>query len=154
MNIHQIQSPLTKFLKVIVFKDYETIVYLLKGNWREEIYMTDPDGNNRVDLLTLDKEQEYLNNTIESYVLPEYSCRLNQITPELEKILPKNITVTNQPKALIKNKSSLDIKNNGFNPKNHIPPKYDIYGYLRPFEKRKEDMAILEEKDNTFAVLI
>ena len=73
-----------------VFKDYETIAYLLKGNWTKEIYMTDPDGNNRIDLLILDKNQEYLNNSIESYVLPEYTCQLNQITPELEKILPKN----------------------------------------------------------------
>jgi len=73
-----------------VFKDYETIVYLIKGNWTKEIYITDPNGNNRIDLLTLDKNQNYLNNTIESYVLPEYSCQLNQITPELEKILPKN----------------------------------------------------------------
>ena len=73
-----------------VFKAYETIVYLIKGNWTKEIYITDPNGNNRIDLLTLDKNQNYLNNTIESYVLPEYSCQLNQITPELEKILPKN----------------------------------------------------------------
>ena len=51
-----------------VFKDYETIAYLLK----------------------LDDTQEYIKNTIESYVLPEFSCKLNQITPELEKILPKN----------------------------------------------------------------
>ena len=73
-----------------VFKDYETIVYLLKGNWTKEIYMTDPDENNRVDLLKLDNEQEYINNNIDSYVLPDFSCRLNQLTPELEKILPKN----------------------------------------------------------------
>ena len=73
-----------------VFKDYETIAYLLKGNWTKEIYMTDPEGNNREDLLILDNSQEYINNTIESYVLPEYTCRLNQMTPELEKILPKN----------------------------------------------------------------
>ena len=59
-------------------------------NWTKEIYITDPNGNNRIDLLTLDKNQNYLNNTIESYALPEYSCQLNQITPELEKILPKN----------------------------------------------------------------
>ena len=32
---------------------------------------------------------------------------------------------------------------NGFNPMNHIPPKYDIYGYLKPLEKRYEDMSIL-----------
>ena len=73
-----------------VFKDYETIVYLLRGNWTKEIYMTDPDENNRVDLLKLDNEQEYINNNIDSYVLPDFSCRLNQLTPELEKILPKN----------------------------------------------------------------
>ena len=73
-----------------VFKDYETVVYLLKGNWKKEIYMTDPEGENRVDLLILDENQEYLKNNIDEYVLPEYSCRLNQMTPELEKILPKN----------------------------------------------------------------
>ena len=73
-----------------VFKDYETIVYLLKGNWQKEIYMTDPEGNYRVDLLKLDENQEYLKNTNESYAIPEFSCMLNQLTPELEKILPKN----------------------------------------------------------------
>ena len=71
----------------VVFKDYETIVYLLKGNWKKEIYMTDPEGNNREDLLILDENQEYLKNTINEYVIPEFSCRLNQLTPELEKIL-------------------------------------------------------------------
>ena len=74
----------------MVFKDYETVVYLLKGNWKKEIYMTDPEGNNRVDILILDESQEYLKNTIDEYVVPEFSCRLNQITPNLEKILPKN----------------------------------------------------------------
>ena len=73
-----------------VFKDYETIVYLLKGNWKKEIYMTDSEGNNRVDLLKLDEDQEYIKNTAESYVIPQFSCKLNQLTPELEKILPKN----------------------------------------------------------------
>ena len=73
-----------------VFKDYETVVYLLKGNWKKEIYMTDPEGQNREDLLILDENQEYLKNSIDEYVLPEFTCGLNQITPELEKILPKN----------------------------------------------------------------
>ena len=73
-----------------VFKDYETIVYLLKGNWKKEIYMTDPEGNNRIDLLLLDESQEYLKNTTDSYAIPEFTCSLNQITPELEKLLPKN----------------------------------------------------------------
>ena len=91
-----------------VFKDYETIAYLLKGNWTKEIYMTDPDGNNRVDLLTLDKNQEYLNNTIESYILPEYTCRLNQITPELEKILPKNDSRFRMDMRLLEEKVETD----------------------------------------------
>ena len=34
---------------------------------------------------------------------------------------------------------------NGFNPMNHIPPKYDIYGYLKPLEKRYQDMSILNK---------
>ena len=88
-----------------VFKDYETIVYLLKGNWKKEIYITDPEGNNRIDLLKLDEEQEYLKNTMESYVIPEYSCRLNQITPELEKILPKNDSRFRQDIRLLEEKS-------------------------------------------------
>ena len=70
-----------------VFKDYETVVYLLKGNWRKEIYITGPEGNNRVDLLTLDEGQQYLKNKNEEYVIPEYSCRLNKIIPNLEKII-------------------------------------------------------------------
>ena len=69
-----------------------------------------------------------------------------------ELILPKNIKISNNqiehPKKLIKSNSTINFKNSGFNPKNHIPPKYDIYGYLKPFEKRKEDMAILEQKHN------
>ena len=72
----------------------------------------------------------------------------NNLNQKEDKLLSKNITILNKPKTLAPSKSSLDIKNNGFNPKNHIPPKYDIYGYLKPYEKRREDMAILEEKQN------
>ena len=36
---------------------------------------------------------------------------------------------------------------NGFNPMTHVPPKYDIYGYLKPIHKRREDMSILANKD-------
>ena len=91
-----------------VFKDYETVVYLLKGNWRKGIYMTDPEGNNRVDLLTLDEGQKYLKNTIEEYVIPEYSCRLNQITPNLEKILPKNDSRFRMDMRLLEQKVETD----------------------------------------------
>ena len=53
---------------------------------------------------------------------------------------------SNQNKEIYKN----DINNNtinGFNPMTHVPPKYDIYGYLKPVEKRREDMSILTNKD-------
>ena len=65
-----------------------------------------------------------------------------------ENLLSKNISIVNQPKKLIKSNSTINFQNKGFNPKNHIPPKYDIYGYLKPYEKRKEDMAILEQRQN------
>ena len=92
----------------MVFKDYETVVYLLKGNWKKEIYMTDPEGNNRIDLLTLDENQEYLKNTVDEYVIPEYSCALNQITPELEKILPKNDSRYRMDMRLLEEKVETD----------------------------------------------
>ena len=69
-----------------------------------------------------------------------------------EPIIPKNLKIIspqiNPSKTLSQSKSALNIKSVGFNPKNHIPPKYDIYGYLKPLEKRIEDMAVLENKQN------
>ena len=91
-----------------VFKDYETVVYLLKGNWKKNIYMTDPEGENRVDLLILDENQSYLKNTIDEYVLPEFSCGLNQLTPELEKILPKNDSRFRMDMRLLEEKTETD----------------------------------------------
>ena len=91
-----------------IFKDYETIVYLLRGNWQKEIYMTDPEGNNRVDLLKLDENQEYIKNNVDSYCIPQYSCRLNQMTPELEKILPKNDSRFRMDIRLLEEKTETD----------------------------------------------
>ena len=68
----------------------DKIIYLLGGNWKNEIYMTDPDGNNKQDLLILDQKLEYLNNTSECYHLPEFTCDLNNLTEELENSLPLN----------------------------------------------------------------
>ena len=69
-----------------------------------------------------------------------------------DKLLSKNISILNPqlnpPKILSQSKSTLNIKNNGFNPMNHIPPKYDIYGYLRPYEKRIEDLSVLKNRKN------
>ena len=52
--------------------------------------MTDPDGNDKKDLLVLDQKLNYLNNTSECYYLPEFTCDLNNMTEELEKSLPLN----------------------------------------------------------------
>ena len=87
-----------------VFKDYDTVVYLLKGNWTKEIYMTNPDGENRENLLVLDETQEYLKNNLENYVIPEHTCGLNQLTPELEKFLPKNDSRFRQDMRLLEQK--------------------------------------------------
>ena len=70
--------------------------------------MTDPEGENKIDLLTLDENQEYLKNNVDEYVLPEYSCRLNQITPELEKILPKNDSRFRMDMRLLEEKTETD----------------------------------------------
>ena len=87
-----------------VFKDYDTVVYLLKGNWTKEIYVTDPNGENRNDLLILDQNQNYLKNNFDNYVIPEYTCGLNQLTPELEKFLPKNDSRFRQDIRLLEQK--------------------------------------------------
>ena len=72
----------------------------------------------------------------------------NNLLKNKSSVLPKNITISSPQKKLSQSKSTLDINNNGFNPNNHIPPKYDIYGYLKSYEKRKADMAILQNKQN------
>ena len=87
-----------------VFKDYDTVVYLLKGNWTKEIYATNPNGENRQDLLILDENQDYLKNNLEDYVIPEFACGLNQLTPELENFLPKNDSRFRQDIRLLEQK--------------------------------------------------
>ena len=55
--------------------------------------------------------------------------------------------IPSRKKSLGQSQSAINVTR-GFNPMNHIPPKYDIYGYLKPLEKRREDISILENKDN------
>ena len=112
-----------------VFKDYETVVYLLKGNWTKEIYVTDPDGENRHDLLILDEKQEYINNNFEDYVLPEYSCMLNQITPELEKFLPPNDSRFRQDIRLLEQKIETD----------------EAQSYKSRYEKKQKEKLLVED---------
>ena len=69
------------------------------------------------------------------------SSNINKLNSTLnqEKTLPNNQEI--QPTSHFCNTI------NGFNPMNHVPPKYDKYGFLIPLEKRKEDMSILLNKD-------
>ena len=66
------------------------IKYLIGGNWQEEIYITDPDGNNKQILLSLNKNSTYLTNSMEKYTLPHYSCNLNYYNDTLKNSLPRN----------------------------------------------------------------
>jgi hypothetical protein len=81
-------DSLGQFEGTIYNKD--KIIYLLNGNWKNNIYMTDPDGNNKKILLQLDESLSYLKNTSECYYLPEFTCDLNNLTEELKNTLPLN----------------------------------------------------------------
>ena len=72
------------------YSEDNEVKYLIGGNWQEEIYITDPDGNNKQVLLFLNKNSTYLQNSMEKYTLPFYSCNLNYMTEELKNSLPKN----------------------------------------------------------------
>lgn len=73
-----------------VLDEEEEVVYLLKGNWMEEIYITDQDGENKEILLSINKNQDYLKNDNENYTIPEFSCNLNNCDDKLKEKLPLN----------------------------------------------------------------
>ena len=70
----------------------DKIVYLIKGNWTNTIYLVDNENKeNKIELLKLDKNQEYLKNgNDDNYSLPEFCYNLNYIDNNLEQNLPKN----------------------------------------------------------------
>ena len=112
-----------------VFKDYDTVVYLLKGNWTKEIYVTNPEGENRQNLLVLDENQDYLKNNLENYVLPEHTCGLNQLTPDLEKFLPKNDSRFRQDIRLLEQKTETD----------------EAQSYKSRYEKKQNEKLLKED---------
>ena len=73
-----------------VFSDEDNIFYLIGGNWQEEIYITNKDGNDKQVLLSLNKNNDYLKNSLECYKMPFFSCNLNNLHENLENNLPKN----------------------------------------------------------------
>ena len=70
----------------------DKIVYLIKGNWTDSIYLIDNDNkDNKIELLKLDKNQQYLKNTDDTeYCLPTFCYNLNYMDKNLEESLPKN----------------------------------------------------------------
>ena len=81
------KKPLGSFEGKIYDSEGE-IKYFLGGNWKSEIYATDPDGSNKINLLSVDTNEQYMNNTPDSYVIPTYTCNLNAITDALKNNLP------------------------------------------------------------------
>ena len=59
----------------------DEVKYLIKGNWNNNIYLIDSNDNNKkIDLLTIDENQEYLKNGKEGeYKLPTLCYDLNYI---------------------------------------------------------------------------
>ena len=72
------------------FSEEGNVEYLIGGNWNEEIYITDKDGNNKEILLSLNKDVKYLKNNLEKYTLPFFSCNLNYDKKDLMMSLPQN----------------------------------------------------------------
>ena len=68
-------------------KGEDTILYNIGGNWKKEVYITDANGENKKILFTV-KEEEFFKNSLDGYILPEYSCNLNYLNDELKKVLP------------------------------------------------------------------
>jgi hypothetical protein len=60
------------------------------------------------------------------------------IQVEKQEMRKYNSTLYNQSKTEESPNKNLLNTVNGFNPMNHIPPKYDIYGFLKPLEKEKK----------------
>ena len=87
-------------------------------------------------------------------IIPQQNL-LNENTPKSPNPIPeKKVEKENLNSTLYQGSKTEENLNknlfntvNGFNPMNHIPPKYDIYGYLMPLEKRYQDMSILNKID-------
>jgi hypothetical protein len=72
-------------------KENNKTIYLIKGNWNSNLYVTDIHGENRIDIWTIKDEQftknkDYINN----YLISEYACNLNYLPEDssLKDALP------------------------------------------------------------------
>ncbi|MCQ2817444.1 MAG: oxysterol-binding protein [archaeon] len=81
------KSPLGKF-EGKVYNTEGEVVFHLGGNWNQELYYCKPNGEDKVTIVEIDKNEEYLQNSQEKYIMPQFACNLNIITEDLKKILP------------------------------------------------------------------
>ena len=79
--------------KIVKGEDLDSgeIIYLIGGNWKKEIYITDADENNKNVLFTV-KEEEFFKNSAEKYVIPQYCCNLNYLPDKLKEVIPVSDT--------------------------------------------------------------
>ena len=84
----------------------DKIIYLIEGNWTDSIFLIDNDNKeNKIELLKLDKNQEYLKNgNDKDYNLPNFCYNLNYIDKNLEENLPKNDSRFRQDIRLLEEK--------------------------------------------------
>jgi len=100
------------FFEGEVYGKNNDIVYLLKGNWKKEIYMTDKNGENKKILLKLNQNLNYLKNNSENYSLPEFCYELNYMNKNLEKNLPLNDSRFRKDIKLLEEGNDLDKAQN------------------------------------------
>ena len=119
----------------------------------QEIKKNFQNNNNLDSFNQIPQSHPFRRNQSEMFNSPKINQQFNNQNPPIpqQKIIqksneenPKN-SPNPEKKTITQSQSSINIR--GFNPMNHIPPKYDIYGFLKPLEKRKEDMSILQNKD-------
>ena len=79
--------------KIVKGDDLENgdLIYKIGGNWKKEIYLTDPNDENKNVLFTV-KEEEFFKNSVEKYVIPEYCCNLNYLPDKLKEVIPVSDT--------------------------------------------------------------
>ena len=78
-------------IKGSINKGEENIIYNIGGNWKKEIYITDENEENKKVLFTV-KEEDFFKNSVDGYIIPQYSCNLNYMTEKLKEVLPKTDT--------------------------------------------------------------
>ena len=87
-----------------VYSNENKVEYIIGGNWQDEIFITDPDGNNKEILLKLNKKNLYLKNNLDQYNLPFYTSNLNYLNDNLKKVLPKNDSRFREDMRLLENR--------------------------------------------------